>query len=142
MENKEKKEDSYPYKRFSQPAYFVHMPEYRRTIAMHAVEVSDLNFAVNEFVDGTIGPDKKPEYRTPGRFVLCVGQSKVHPDDNYDRSIGREMSMNKMEITHATILNTFIDRKGILYQVKPDNIDFYIYLYARHGDKLAYPVNA
>ena len=139
METKDKFEN-YPYKKDGLPVFFVHLEAWGQTLAVGAVLVSDLNYAVNEFSDGTIAPNGIPEDREPGRVVINAGISKLHPHDRYNRAVGREVSMGRMKQTYAWISRAMINSKGITYVIQISDSNITVSLMAKHGEDLAYPV--
>lgn len=151
MENKEKSDNyldkdtdkfsKYPYKKDDHPVLFLHLEPWGQTLAISPVPVSDLNYAINEFADGTVDLEGKPETRTPGRLVVRAGVSKLHPDDRYSKSVGRKVSMDKIENTYAWVRQAIINSKGIMYVVQLNGSGITVNLMAKHGDDLAYPMN-
>lgn len=140
MEIKDKFEN-YPYKKEGKPVFFLHLEPWNQTLAIEAVPVSDLNYAVNEFSEGTVGLDGKPETRTPGRLLVNAGISKLHPKDRYSKSVGREVSMGRMKQTYAWVIQAMINTKGILYVVHIADSNISVNLMAKHGEDMAYLVN-
>lgn len=140
METKDKFEN-YPYKKDGKPVFFLHLEAWGQTLAIEAVPVSDLNYAINEFSDGTVGVDGKPEPRNPGRLLINAGISKLHPEDRYSKSVGREVSMGRMKSTYAWVNQAMINSKGIVYAVQIGDSNILVNLMAKHGEDLAYVVN-
>lgn len=140
METKDKFE-KYPYKKDGKPVLFVHLEAWGQTLAINPVPTSDLNYAINEFSDGTFGPYGEPEERVPGRLMINVGISRVHPEDSYNRSVGRDVSLGRIEATYAWVSRAIINSKGITYVVQISDSNITVSLMAKHGEDLAYPVS-
>lgn len=130
MENKDKFE-KYPYKKDGQPVFFLHLIEWGKTLAMHPPLVDDLNFAVNEHVDGAKHDGE------PGRIAMMIGASSLHPDDRYSKELGRKVSMGKMRPSFAWVRKAIIDKKGVLYMLDIPEDKVSVNLFARHGDDRA-----
>lgn len=138
MENKDKFQD-YPYKKDGHPVFFLHLTAWGKTLAMYAPLVNDLNYAVNELVDGA---KREPGDAGPaGRVAIMVGVSALHPKDRYNRDIGRKVSMGKMKPAFAWVQRAMIDKKGILYTVEIPESKITVNLFAKHGDSRANILN-
>lgn len=138
MENTSKIERS-SYKKDGLPVLFVHLINWHKTLAIHPPSVNDLNYAVNEFVDGAKreAGDEDPA----GRFVIMAGVSYLHPRDRYNRKVGRSVSMGKIKPVFAYIKKAIIDKWGILYVTELPEDKITINLFAKHGHSHAEILN-
>lgn len=132
------KNKEYPYlDKDGNKICFLHLPEWGRTLAFNLPSADDLNYAVNELVDGA---KREAGDDTPaGRIVLNIGISKLHPKDRYSKALGRQVASGRIVRDYAYVRKAIIDSKGILYEVAYQG--FTINFFIHKGDKQAGFVN-
>ena len=103
---------------------FSHLVEDKRTLAFVPPLTSDLNYIVNEISEGR-----------DANIVLYVGLAKTHPEDNYEKKIGREVSTSKIVAVDGILNKCFISRKEVGYCLIMNIEDewFSMLFSAKHG---------